>query len=651
MLFSYNWLQSYFKQKLPSPEKLAEILTLHFAEVESVEKKGQDFVLDIDVRSNRASDCFSHLGIAREIAAILKSEIRNSKSEIKEDKKLKAKDFISVEVRIQRACPRYIARVITGVKVGPSPKWVKDRLISCGLRPINNVVDAANYVMLETGQPLHAFDFEKIDGKKIIVRFAKKGEKITTLDGGKYDLNNNVLVIADLKESLAIAGIKGGKKAEINEKTKTIVLESANFNQRIIRQASRAINLKTDASLRFEHGLDPNLAGIAIDQVAGLIQKIGRGKTVQLIDVYPKKVLPKKIKLDLDYVRSLLGIEMTNEEIKSILGRLGFKIGSQNLVEAPTKRLDVLIQENLIEEVGRIYGYEKIKAIFPVVSLASPETNEDIFWEDAAKNILKEAGFSEVYNYSFVGEQGKLELENPLSSEFRYLRPGLIPNLLKNIKTNQKNYKEIRIFELGKIFNPPNIEKRTLTGVITGNAFYEAKGVVDLLLNRLGIGKIWRGGYNECQTQGCAEIKVNEEKVGFLSEIAPKILKDLKIESKVAVFDLDFEKLQKLCSQEMVYRQIPKFPSACRDLAILVPLEVRVGDVLNKIKAGGGEMLRDIDLFDIYEGKNLPEGKKNLAFHLVYRAEDRTLASKEIDDLQNKIVKSLEENLEWQIRN
>ncbi|MDO8601309.1 MAG: phenylalanine--tRNA ligase subunit beta, partial [bacterium] len=454
-----------------------------------------DYVLDIDVLPNRAGDCFSHIGIAREIAAIANYKIQDTRYKLLEDKKNNAKDFISVDIKSQSYCPRYTARVIGDIKVGPSPKWLKDRLEACGLNSINNIVDVANYVMLETGQPLHAFDYEKLADKKIVVRFAKEEEKITTLDGQKFDLNPKILVIADGQKPVAIAGIKGGKEPEIDEKTKTIVLESANFNSTIVRRGSRELNLRTDASLRFEHGVDPNLTESAINRAAYLIQKIALGKVFQgLVDFYPQKVYPKIIKLDLNYAESLLGVKILVAEIKDILRRLGFKIKDLSskilMVEIPTFRLDIAIPEDLIEEIGRIYGYDKISSVFPTASLIPPKRNDDMVWENQLKDILKEAGFTETYNYSFQKEIGSVEVENPTSQEFKYLRPSLMPNLLKNIEKNIKFFDQIKIFEVGKIFIDKT-EKIMLTGVTAGYDFYQLKGVVDLLFNKLGIAKVW----------------------------------------------------------------------------------------------------------------------------------------------------------------
>ena len=710
MVFSYNWLQSFFKKQLPKPEKLAELLTMHSFEVKEVKKVKNDWVLDIDVFPNRGPDCFSHIGVAREISAITGYPLLVTGYDLKEDKKpstraelgagpvphrpallerggagagIRARDFLKVEVREKTACPRYTVRVISGVKVSPSPKWIKDKLEVCGLQSINNIVDIANFVMLETGQPLHAFDLEKLTDRKIIVRFAKERERIVTLDEKNYELDSEILVIADSRRPVAIAGIKGGIMPKIDEKTKIVVLESANFNPRIIRQGSQKLGLRTDASLRFEHGIDPNLTELAINRVAFLIQKVSGGKIAKgLIDFYPKRSLPKEIELDLDYLKKLLGLEIPKKEIKSILENLEIKVkeahplANKILVQIPTFRLDINLPEDLIEEIGRIYGFQKIPPSPPLVSLIPPGKNLDRFWEDFVKDILKEAGFSEVYNYSFVSEQmakifsyhskDLIEIENPVSSEQKYLRPNLIPNLLKNVKDNKKKFEEIKVFELGKIFKKDLAgkisEKKALTGLIfkkeKAETFYELKGVCDLLFEKMGISNFWYDSYKATPDESkislwhpkkCAEIKVDHQEIGFLGEISPKILGNLGIEN-VVVFDFDFEKLQKLASEEHEFRPLSKYPAAIRDLAILVPSETRVEEVLNKIEVAGGSLIRDVDLFDIYEGEELPEGKKNLAFHIIYQAEDRTLSSKEIDQMQQKIIKALEEEVEWQVR-
>jgi phenylalanyl-tRNA synthetase beta chain len=660
-------------KKLPKPQKIAEVLNMHSFEVEEIKRVGKDFALNIDVLPNRAGDCFSHLGIARECAVLTNFKLEFPDSKLKEEK-IKARDLVSVEVKDKKACPRYTAGVMTDVKVGPSPKWLKERLKVCGLRPINNVVDIANYVMLETGQPLHAFDADKLEEKKILVRFARERERIVTLDEQKFDLSSDILVIADQKKPVAIAGIKGGKIPEIDKKTKTVVVESANFNSQIIRRGSRKLGLKTDASVRYEHGLDPDLTEFALKRACSFIQKIARGKKTQgSVDVYPRKVLPKRVRLDLSYAKRLLGVEVPKRAVIKIFKSLELEVkkSSKNILDVliPTRRLDISIPEDLIEEIGRVYGYEKIKAVFPISSLVPPKRNLDIFWEDVAKNVLKEAGFNEVYNYSFFGDkEAKLfgcknneliEVENPMSIEQKYLRANLIPNLLRNVEKNFRHSPDIRIFELGKIFRSLRQEKRALSGLILGEEFFQLKGVIDLLFNKVGISNVWYDEYKPTPEESkkvlwhpkkCAEIKVNGKEIGFLGEISPKILDGMDIPVKVVLFDIDFEKLSKLASEEHEYRPISKFPAAVRDIAVLVPRLVRIEEVLNEIERAGGGLIRDIDLFDIYEGEELPQGKKNLAFHLIFQLEDRTLSSKEIDERQGKVIKVLEKKPGWQVR-
>ena len=664
MLFSYSWLKEYVK--LPKPEKLAEVLTMHSFEVEKVKKIGKDYVLDIDILPNRGHDCLSHWGVAREISAILGRDLEPLKR--KRLKKEKGEiGLINLKIKCPKLAPRYSAIVVEGVKVGPSPKWLKEKIESVGLRSINNVVDLTNYVMLEVGQPLHAFDYDKIQGHQMILRESKNGERLVTLDDSSHTLNRGMLVIEDKSRLIDLVGIMGGKLTEIDLKTKNIVLQAGNFDRRTIYKAVKKLNHRTEASNIYSQGIDPNLTISTLERTYFLLTKLGGGKIVQIIDFYPKKVKPKKIKLDLNYVERLLGIKISAKQVKNILERLGFKYKG-NIVEVPAFRLDISLPEDLIEEIGRIYGYEKISSVFPVASLIPPKRNFEIFWENCVKDILKEAGFTEVYNYSFIGEKEAeifkevVELENPMSSEQRYLRPSLIPNLLKNVTDNFRYFDEIKIFELGKIFlkeqktkNKEQLEKRMLAGLITGDAFYQAKGFVDSLLNKLGISNIWYDEYKPTPEQSkisvwqkgkCAEIKVDHTEIGFLGEISQKIFK----KSKIVIFDIDFEKLTKLCSEEHEYQPISQYPAAIRDLAVLVPLDVKVVDVLNKINVTGGALVRDVDLFDIYEGEGIVQGKKNLAFHIIYQAEDRTLKSEEIDKIQQKIIKTLEENPEWEVR-
>lgn len=659
-------------------------MTMHAFQVEELKKFGKDWLLDIDVLPNRAHDCFSYLGIAREVSGITNLKFFPPEFKIKEDKKIKISDFLEVEVKDKNSCPRYTARMVSNVKIGASPEKIQEKLKSMGLQPINNAVDIMNYVMLETGQPLHAFDFEKLESfgkkKKIIVRKAKNGEKIEALDEKKYNLDSDILIIADEKSPLAIAGIKGGKKAEISNKTKIIIIESANFEAKSIRKTRQKINLITDASLRFEHEPDPNLTILAINRAAFLVQKICGGKIAKgAIDIYSQKSLPQRIVLNLKKAENLLGVKIEKNKILKIFKNLEIKVLKSKkddlFLEIPTFRPDLTLPQDLIEEIGRSYGFGRIPSRIPRVLAIPSQRNDNVFWKDVCKNILKEAGFSEVYNYSFVSEKmaenlslnkkKTIELENPISVEYKYLRPSLIPNLLKNLKENLKYFSNIQIFELGKIYKKEEIlEKTVLTGLISSplkgsEDFYLAKGFIDLLLNKMGIAKVW---YDEVratpedsaifiwQPKKGAEIKLGETEIGFLGEISSKILEKLGISQKAVIFDIDFEKLQRLCMEKHEYRPVSKFPSAIRDLAILLPAGIKVFEVLEKIQTAGGELVKDVDLFDIYEGPELAKGKKNLAFHIIYQAEDRTLKKEELDEIQQKIIKFLEQNPGWEVR-
>jgi phenylalanyl-tRNA synthetase beta chain len=662
MKFSFNWLQSFFNKKLPNPERLAEVLTLHSFEVEGIERLGKDFILDIDVLPNR-TDCYSHFGIAREISAILGFKLKEEKWQLKEDKNLKIENFVSIKVI--SGCKRYSARLIFDVKVGESPDWVKERLESCGIKPINNVVDIANFVMLELGQPLHAFDFEKIEKRKIIVRFAKKGEKILTLDDEEYNLGKEILVIADSKKPIAIAGIKGGKETGISEKTKIILLESANFDPVAIRRGSIKLDLKTDASMRFSHGLDPNLTEIAVNRAAYLISKICGGKVAKgILDYYPEKVLPKKIKLEIEKVESLLGIKIPKEKILKILKNLGFKINQKLIVEVPTFRRDVSIQEDLIEEIGRIYGYDRIENKFPVSALVPSKKNPEIFWENFVKDVLVSLGFTEVYNYSFLskedienfGFEEVIEIENPASAFYQFLRPSLIPGLIKDVQKNQNEFKEIKIFEIGKIFKNKK-EKKALAGLITGERFFELKGIIDTLLKRMGISNFYfdfqepspeESKISIWQIKKSAEIKIDGEEVGFLGEISKKILEKYKIKDKIVAFDIDFEKLANLATEEHEYEPFSIYPAIVRDISVLVPKDVLVEDVMNVIEETAGKLIRDIDLFDIYE--ELEEDRKSLAFHIIFQLKDRAILPEEVENAFQKIVENLEKKPDWEVR-
>ena len=619
MIFSYNWLQSYFREKLPTPEKLAEILTMHSFENEYIEKKGSDYILSIDVLPDRAGDCFSHNGIAKEISVLLNKKITYPKIKTKET----LKDSISVDIENSDDCLRYTALIIKNVKIEESPKWLKEKLEVCGINSINNIVDITNYVMLETGQPMHVFDYDKISGG-IIIRKAKKGEKISLLGGKEYILDENVLIIADEEAPLAIAGIKGGQKAEITNETKNIVLESANFNHKLISTTARRLNIRTDASLRFEQNIDPNLTSYAIDRAASLIGLPSSTK----IDVYKKKLKPWNIKINIDEINKTLGIDIPQKEVEKILKNLGFIVKENMVVEVPTYRQDVTIPENITEEVGRIYGYDKIPLTLPYFSEPA-KINYDIFWRNKAKDIMKELGYSEVFGYSFIGDQEKddfnltvREINNPVSSYYKYLRPTIIPQLINFTKENLKYFDKVKIFELGKVFDKR--ERIVLSGAISSNDYLSIKSDILALFNKLGISKF---------SFGKEEIKIGKDIIGKAG-----------IKSGIIFFEIDFEKIQKNAIDNKEYKHVSYHPIASRDISGLIDEGVEIEEIVSKIK--NIDLVKSVEVFDVFKGKNVPPGKKSISLRINLQSEQKTLDGETID----KIITKIKKTINWEER-
>jgi phenylalanyl-tRNA synthetase beta chain len=493
--------------------------------------------------------------------------------------------------------------------------------------------------MLETNQPLHAFDFEKISGQTIMVRFAKNGEKLLTLDDKTYELEGDILVIADGEKPLAIAGIKGGQSSGINPKTKTIVLEAANFNHLTIRRASQKLKLKTDASWRFEHGLDANLTQIGLNQAAAIINQVAGGQVAQgLVDFYPRRRRPKIIKLAMGLVNDLLGVKIPVVRAKAILRSLDFKTKPSRkylLVQPPTIRTDALLPEDLVEEIGRFYGYQNIVERFPEVRLSPPLENRDLFWGEKARDLMVQADFAEVWNYSFA-RKGELELENPLDQNRPYLVSSLWPNLLNNVALNSPYFEKGKIFELGKVFLKKG-EERRLAAAIWGKGsqgFWELKGAAESLLEKSGVGKFkWREN-----VRNNFEIIVERTPVGVLQE-----------QDAVWLLEINFEKLLPWFSRNKEYQPLAKNPAAKRDLAILVPEKTRSAGVEKIVSAQKIPYLSKIELFDVYRGPKLPPGKKGLAFHFFFQSLEKTLTAEEVNMSLEKIINILEKK-EWRVR-
>lgn len=655
-----------------------------------------DAMIEVDILANRAHDALSHVGMAREIAILEGREIDYDYDGLKLSKTKSKK--LSVEIKDQNICSRYIGAILENVKVSESPQWIKNRLQLCGIRPINNIVDATNYVMLEIGQPLHAFDLDKIKSSvighqssvNIIVRNAREGEEVVILDGTTKKLSKEDIVIANDEKAIALAGIMGGLETGVTEETKNIVLESANFSPATIRRSRMRLGVSSDAALRFEKEIDPNIAEKAMVRIVEILEHIADGKLEGNIDEYIQKKKTRNIKLDLSYADKLLGIKVPAKESKKILSLLGIKVsGMGNVVssEIPTYRLDLNTEEDLIEEIGRVYGYDKVPVVAPLVAATPSPINEQRAFTRSTKDILVNLGFDEVYNYSFysqkdadiaqVGILKHLELDAPMNPDQSLMRVSLVPNILKNVRENLKNFKHFNIFEIGKVYwsNGATLpeEKLLLTGAVVAekksakeekfdkrhaSVFFEAKSHVDHMLSQMGIIDHYYDTFEASPLDSplslwhksrSAEIKISStgESIGFVGEINPFVLEGFDINTRVAIFEFDMEKLSKISEEEREFQPIRKHPVVIRDISLLAQSEVRVDDILRTIQNAGKELVLDVDMFDAID---FEDNSSSYAFHIILGANERTLAGKEIEEVMEKIITELEKELKVKIR-
>ncbi len=789
MKVSYNWLQSYFEEQLPKQEKLAEVLTMHSFEVESVEEVNGDKILDIDILPNRSSDSLSHRGIAKEISSVLNIKIKSNDTQIIETPH--PDNVISIDVEEPTLCRRYVGKVIENVKVGPSPLWLKERLEAIGQKSINNIVDATNFVMFDMGQPLHAFDIDKLGGKEIIVRNARIGEKIITLDDKEVELSEKDLVIADRNDVLAIAGIKGGKKAEVNEDTTNILFEAANFEPVNIRRTSHRLGISTDSSKRFENDITPELAGYAIEEAALLIHKIlnnivdeteSNMKIGESVQFYPRRAGEYKVGVSAYEVNNLLGTSLSDKDTEDILNRIGFKfekienpiekvlelaqkfvgvpykfgasitydapryfdcssftsylfaqagvaiprisidqfvfgeeikekdlkagdlvfsnthdgeihyesvefmkgtkikegvdhcgvyvgegeivhssryngdgvevqdlsnseqfkdiIGYRRIVNGkklryvitvPPERLDLRIKEDLIEEIGKVYGYENIDAKLPEILDYEKTVNKELHYINKTRKFLVSKGFSEVYNYSLV-PNGKVELQNPPASDKKFLRTNLSDGIKENLNKNSKNMpllgiEDIKIFEFGNVFD-------------------EEKEYKSLSL-----------GYYKNIKKSVEIAKEFLEKIK--AEIENKLEIKFNIDIEEGVFEVNFDELVKKLPEPKTeyletefpdgnvrYKSISQYPFVLRDIAVWVPDEIENSGIFKIIKDNAGDLLVRATLFDEFK----KDGKVSYAFNLVFQSNDRTLTDDEIGKIMDKITDKINSKPDWQVR-
>lgn len=643
-----------------------------------------DVILEISITPNRG-DCLSIVGIAREIAAIkgIGPQGLLPKFELKEEGR-NIEELVSVEVEDYQLCPRYVGRVIEGVKVSESPLWLKRRLIHCGLRPINNVVDVTNYVMLELGQPLHAFDLDLIRKRKVIVRRARNGETLRCIDGVERALSTDNLVIADAERAIGIAGVIGGENTEIWSGTKNVFLESAFFNPSSIRMTARALGVSTEASYRFERRVDPGNTLFAANRASYLISKLASGKVSKgYFDLRRESFKPWFVIMRPERVNRILGIQLKEDEIVTILSSLGF--GSrfkEDLleVEVPTYRGDIQREIDLIEEVARVYGYIKVPSRMPhgETQVGGLDELQKLEWK--VRDVLVGEGLNEVITYSFIDPglfdslslpQGHplrdaISLLNPLKENQSVMRPFMLPGLLSALLTNyRKGLRDIYLFEVGKVFSsertfeglPLEIrklgiimlggeEKELFTGCKIPRDIFNIKGALENLFDEFKVCAQFRELEEDLpflSQSKSASIFVAGERIGWIGEVASKICLSFDISEPVYTAELNLDKLFALVPKEIRYRELPKFPSIRRDVSLLVPLDRKAGEIESIIKETGGELIEEVRLFDFYQGPQVPTGYRSLAFSIIYRAKDRTLKDAEVDEIHSAIRRRLEE--------
>ena len=647
----------------------------------------KDTVIEFEITPNRP-DCMSMIGIAREVAALTGGDLRLPATDIVESKK-PASGVASVRIDSPDLCPRYSARVVEGVKVGPSPFYMRSRLSKAGIRPINNLVDITNYVLLETGQPLHAFDVSLLRDGAIIIREAKSGEPMTTLDGVKRSLLPSMLVISDPSGPVALAGVMGGANSEINDSTVDCLIESAHFDPTTIFRTSFALDLRSEASARFERGTDIGGTVFAADRAAYLMNSLAGGTTLSgVIDEYPGRREPKRVLLNPERAKRIIGADIPFAEVKAILESLDVPVTveAQGVLQAtiPTFRPDLTREIDLIEEVARVYGFNRIPATVPhSKASALPLTAEQIVIRDAA-DVLVASGMYECINYSFIdpaditklllnggdGRSDFLVLKNPLSENQSIMRTTLLPGLLKNVRFNAGyGISNAQLFETGRVFldtggDLPD-ERNMIAGVCAGGwedsawygnkrsiDFFDVKGILETLAAKAGIGNISFGesGDTLLHPGQRAELMAGGRCAGSFGLLHPSVIKNFELENEIFVFELDASVLSEAAGEGFHVNIPSRFPAMTRDISLLAPHAIPVGEIFAVMAKVGGSILADISLFDLYAGEHVPAGQKSLAFRLTYRADDRTLTVEETDADHAKVLKALIKDLELEIR-
>ena len=629
-----------------------------------------DSVFEYEITSNRV-DCYSVIGIAREAAATFKKPFKAPVTgPVGTDGDVN--DYISVEVKDNDLCKRYCAKVVKNVKIAPSPEWMQRRLSACGIRPINNLVDITNYVMEEFGQPMHAYDLDTIADHKIIVRRAEDGENFVTLDGQERELDSGMLMICDGEKPVGLAGIMGGENSMITDDVKDMLFEAACFDGTNIRLSSKRVGLRTDASGKFEKGLDPNNAESAINRACQLIEELGAGEVVAgMVDVYPEKKTETTIKFDPDYVNKLIGFNLTEEQMVSYFPALELKYDPETkLITIPTFRQDLVGMCDIAEEVARFYGYDNIPTTLPSGEATSGKLSYKLRIDEIARRVALYSGFSQGMSYSFESPKvydklllpmdsdmrKSIVISNPLGEDFSVMRTSSLGGMLTSLATNyNRRNKDVRLFEMGNIYLPkalpltelPDERMQFTLGFYGDGDFFTMKGVVEEFLEQVGMKDRVHydadAGKSFLHPGRQANIVYDGNVIGYLGEVHPTVCEnyDMKTRAYIAVIDMPY--VYEMSSFDKKYEGIAKFPAVTRDISMVVPKNILVGQIEEVIEKSGGKNLESYSLFDIYEGDQIEEGFKSVAYSIVFRAKDRTLEENDVSSAMKKILKGLEE--------
>ncbi len=642
-------------------------------------------IIDFEITPNRP-DCLSIEGLGRETAASLNKPFKNPRKNIDELQVPDKKEIegLKVDITAPDLCYRYIARVVKNVKVGPSPDWMKKRLKACGMRSINNIVDITNYVMLEMGQPMHAFDINSISGKHITVRRAENGEKITTLDETERGLDEKDLVISDEEKAVAIAGVMGGLNSEIEKDTQTVVFESAMFYGGNIRKTAKKVGLRTESSARYEKGLSSENTLRAINRAVELVELLGAGEVVEgKIDVYPTKQKINKIKLDVDKINTLLGTNISKQEMIDILEKVDIKV-ENDMAIAPYFRMDLEFVADIAEEIARFYGYDKLETTLVRAGTTIGVRTKEQKIENKIQEILVTNGFSEIYTYGFLSEKdlekSKIKKElidnaitiiNPLGDEFKLMRPTTIPSMMQILAgNNNKKNQNVKLFDISR--NYKNIDNQVEKGEVPLQEniltigmygedvdFYTLKGLVENILEAANVNRydIQRETTNESYHPGrCANLKVGIDTIATFGEVHPEVLMNYEINKRVYLAEINITKIVKYSRINKKYTEVPKFPAAERDIAVIVDEDVKVGDIEKAITKKckkllkGQKGLEELKLFDIYRDEKIGKNKKSVAYSLIFRDKTKSLSDDEINPVMEEITKELEEKFGAELR-